>query len=79
MAPTVFREGPFRFFFFSREESRLHIHVQVRSGEAKFWLEPNIELAMNYGLTQKELNEALSLVREHQDDIRRAWRAHFGG
>jgi hypothetical protein len=27
LSPTVFRDGPFRFFFFSREESRLHIHV----------------------------------------------------
>ncbi len=23
MSPTVFREGPFRFFFFSREEERM--------------------------------------------------------
>jgi hypothetical protein len=35
MSPTVFREGPFRFFFFSREEERLHIHVQSAEGEAK--------------------------------------------
>jgi hypothetical protein len=27
LSPTVFREGEFRFFFFSREESRMHIHV----------------------------------------------------
>jgi hypothetical protein len=50
MSPTVFREGPFRFFFFSREEERLHIHVQSADGEAKFWLEPTIEVARNYGL-----------------------------
>jgi hypothetical protein len=34
MSPTVFRDGPFRFFFFSREEERLHIHVQSPDGEA---------------------------------------------
>ena len=45
MRPTVFREGGFRFYFFSREESRMHVHVQGQSGEAKFWLEPAIELA----------------------------------
>jgi len=27
MSPTVFREGGFRFYFFSREESRMHVHV----------------------------------------------------
>ena len=25
MAPTIFREGGFRFFFFSREETRIHV------------------------------------------------------
>ena len=50
MSPTVFRESGFRFYFFSREETRMHVHVQAPEGEAKFWLEPAIELAHNYGL-----------------------------
>jgi hypothetical protein len=78
MSPTVFREGEFRFYFFSREESRMHIHVQAPNGEAKYWMEPHIELAVNYGLTQKQLNTALRLIQEHEDEIRRAWQAHFG-
>jgi hypothetical protein len=28
----LFREGPFRFFFVSREEQRLHIHVRSAEG-----------------------------------------------
>ncbi|MBU3748698.1 MAG: DUF4160 domain-containing protein, partial [Burkholderiaceae bacterium] len=27
MAPTVVRDGPFRLFFFSREEPPIHVHV----------------------------------------------------
>ncbi|MBC1260761.1 DUF4160 domain-containing protein [Synechococcus sp. BSF8S] len=50
MSPTVFRDGEFRFFFFSREESRIHVHVSHPDGEAKFWLSPSIELARNIGL-----------------------------
>src|SRR5487761_2646868 len=73
MSPTVFREGGFRFYFFSREESRMHVHVQGQSGEAKFWLEPSIELAQYTGLSQREVNEALRLVQEHEHDIRGAW------
>jgi hypothetical protein len=61
MSPTVFREGGFRFYFFSREEPRMHVHVYGQNGEAKFWLEPQIELAQNYGLSQKELSEVLRL------------------
>lgn len=79
MSPTVFREGGFRFYFFSREETRMHVHVQCQSGEAKFWLEPTIELAQYVGLSQRENSEALRLVQEHVNDIRSAWRKHFPG
>ena len=78
MAPTVFREGSFRFFFFSREESRIHIHVAHTDGEAKFWLEPNIELALNKGLNSKQVNEALLMVQQHREEVLNAWQSHFG-
>lgn len=77
MSPTVFREGPYRFFFFSREEARVHIHVQSVDGEAKFWLEPTIELARNHGLSDTELHRVEQSVRERQQEIRDAWNDHF--
>jgi len=40
----VFGLSGFRFFFFSREEERLHVHVHHSTGEAKFWLDPAIAL-----------------------------------
>jgi hypothetical protein len=52
MSPTVFRDHGFRFHFFSREETRMHVHVSCGNGEAKFWLEPDIELARNAGLSR---------------------------
>ena len=55
LSPTIFREDGFRFFFFSREESRMHVHVHCADGEAKFWLEPQIELAQNYGLNDRQI------------------------
>ena len=78
MSPTVFREGGFRFYFFSREEPRMHVHVHGPSGEAKFWMLPRIEVAQNYGLSEKELNHALRLVQEHAHEISDAWNTHFG-
>lgn len=77
MAPTVFRQGAFRFFFFSREEPRMHVHVAHTDGEAKFWLEPQIGLAMNQGLSKTQLHEASSLVQGHYEEIAHAWRSHF--
>jgi hypothetical protein len=79
MAPTVFREGSFRFFFFSREKSRIHIHVAHTDGEAKFWLEPSIDLAVNKGLNSKQVSEALLLVQQHREEILSAWKQHFAG
>ena len=78
MSPTIFRAGPFRFYFFSREETRVHVHVHANTGEAKFWLEPRIELARNYGLSLRQVNAALRLIQEHEDEIRKAWKTHFG-
>lgn len=78
LSPTVFREGEFRFFFFSREEeeSRMHIHVSHVShpaGEAKFWLRPTIELARNIGLSSSKLKDAERLVESRQQEIIDAW------
>lgn len=78
MSPTVFRELGFRFFFFSREEPRIHIHVHCGNGEAKFWIEPNIELEENYGLRSGELATIKAIIEEHEDEIRAAWNEHFG-
>ena len=78
MSPTVFRDGPFRFFFFSREEARIHVHVQSPDGEAKFWIEPEITLARNYGLGDQDLSHVLELIVEHEQEIRDAWTSHFG-
>lgn len=80
MAPTIFRAHGFRFFFFSREESRLHVHVNHAEGEAKFWMEPQITLAQNIGLSGKALTlkQAQALIEEHEHDIRTAWQQHFG-
>jgi len=78
MAPTVVRDGPFRLFFFSREEPRMHIHVAHPDGEAKFWLTPSVTLASQIGLSAQELAEAERVVARHLQEIMDAWNKHFG-
>ena len=56
----------------------MHVHVQGQNGEAKFWIAPNIQLAQNFGLDERELKETLRLIVEHEDEIRHAWNSHFG-
>lgn len=79
MAPTVVRDGQFRLFFFSREESRIHVHVAHPDGEAKFWLAPQVAVATSTGLSKGQLREAQSVVEKHIEEIRNAWNHHFGG
>ena len=79
MSPTVFRYRSYRFYFFSREEPRKHVHVFSPDGEAKFWLEPEIKLAVSKGLKSVELSELQRIVEERQDEIRNHWRRHFPG
>ncbi|MCF8358106.1 MAG: DUF4160 domain-containing protein [Prolixibacteraceae bacterium] len=77
MSPTVFREKKYRFFFFSREETRIHIHVISPDGEAKFWVEPNIELAQFVGYNERELKKLTEIIKEHRDEIIEKWNKHF--
>jgi hypothetical protein len=55
----------------------MHVHVHHEAGEAKFWLEPDIAVARNHGLSPTRLTAALRLVQEHEDEIRAAWQTHF--
>jgi hypothetical protein len=79
VSPTILRTAGFRFYFFSREELRVHVHVQSPRGEAKIWIEPEIELAQDHGLGRVHAAQAVRLVREHEKEIRQAWKKHFAG
>jgi hypothetical protein len=57
----------------------MHVHVQHADGEAKFLLDPEIEVAANYGLNPRHVAAALRPVRRYESEIRAAWEEHFGG
>jgi hypothetical protein len=78
VSPTVFKKAGFRFFFFSREEARAHIHVVSGDGEAKFWLEPEISLARNYHYSEVQLKQIKSIIEVHSNELISAWTRHFG-
>lgn len=47
----------------------MHVHIVSEDGEAKSWLEPEIELAKNYRCSGKQLKEIESLVEQHYDEL----------
>lgn len=79
MSPTVFRDGPTRFFFFSREETRIHIHALGPNGEAKFWMTPIVSCANHSGLSERELSSLIAVIEAHKEEILDAWQRHFPG
>ena len=56
----------------------MHVHVYYQKHEAKFWLEPTLELAHNNGLRTKQIKRARRLIEEHQNEIKAQWQRHFG-
>ena len=56
----------------------MHVHVISGDGEAKYWLEPEIELSKQSKYSNKQLSEIKSLAEEHKDEIITAWKEHFG-
>ena len=77
MTPTVFQYKAYRFYFFSREESRVHVHVYSPDGEAKFWLEPVVALAEVYKLNARQITQIQKIVEERKNEIEKSWKKHF--
>jgi len=55
----------------------MHVHVQSAESEAKFWMEPKIELDENFGFPDREIGRILNLLKDRESEIRKAWDQHF--
>jgi len=74
--PTIMYFEGFRFFFYSNEEDRMHVHVEREKMEVKVWLD-TFEVASNYGFRKHELLVIKTIVRKHEKALKKAWTAHF--
>ena len=72
--PTALRIGPYRFYFYSYDcgEPR-HMHVDREMMSAKFWLDPDVLLAANYGFRRKELRDIERIARQNLEKLRHEW------
>ena len=59
------------------EGLRAHVHVICASGEVKYWLSPEIELARNQNLTRVQLKEIESIIEDHYYEFKNAWEKYF--
>jgi len=75
--PTILRDGPYRFFFFSNDRDEpVHVHVQREKSVAKFWLEP-VRLERSGAFNRNEIARIQRLVEQKKALLRRGWNEYF--
>jgi len=76
--PTVFKIGPYRFFFYAGDcNEPQHIHIESSDKIAKFWLDP-IRLQYSYGFNRKEIGHIQKLIHKNKAKLMEAWDDYFG-
>jgi hypothetical protein len=55
----------------------MHVHVTCADGEAKFWLEPIVSLAIYYKLDSRRLTQIQKIVEAHKNEIIKEWKKYF--
>ena len=76
--PTVLRNGPYRFYWYSHEPGEpAHVHVDRADCSAKFWLEP-VSLARNIGFPAHEVRRIRAIVDDKRIELKEAWNGYFG-
>ena len=78
MSPKFKEQNGFVFKIFSNEEARIHIHIIKAEKEAIYWLEPDMELAENYGFNNKELSFIEKILTEYGDYFKVKFSRHVG-
>lgn len=53
------------------------MHVFSPEGEAKFWLEPSVELAVAKGVSDASLKRMEGIINDRKEEIIDAWNRHF--
>jgi hypothetical protein len=76
--PTIFRSGPYRFFFYAGDGTEPpHVHVERGDNIAKFWLRP-VRLQESGGFNRVEIGRLQGIVEENLEMILSCWEAFFG-
>lgn len=76
--PTVYRSGPYRFFFYAGDrEEPPHVHIERDDDVAKFWLDP-VRLQRSGGFSSVEIGRIQRIVAREQARLIEAWNEYFG-
>lgn len=77
--PTALRTGPYRFYFYSYDcDEPRHVHVDRERASAKYWLDPDVSFAANYGFSRQELRHIERIARQNLEKLRHEWDTFCG-
>jgi hypothetical protein len=77
--PTVFRRGPYRFFFYPSDGGEpQHVHVERDDKVAKFWIDP-VRLQMSGGFGRAEIARIHKIIVSNSERLTEAWNEYFHG
>ena len=75
--PTVYRNGPYRFFFYAGDgEEPAHVHVERDDNIAKFWIDP-VRLQRSGGFRRPEIHKVEQMIRNVRTELLEAWNEYF--
>ncbi len=75
--PVIYRYQGYVFFFYSADRrEKMHLHVRIGDGVAKYWLEP-IELFKSSGFRPSELREIREIIEENHGKFIEKWNSYF--
>ena len=75
--PVVFREGPYRFFFYSADGNEPpHVHVDRDNRVAKFWLDP-VRMQVSGGMRRTDIRRVQRIILDNHSLLLEAWNDYF--
>ena len=75
--PTVLIIFGFVFKFYSDDHEPVHIHITKDGHEAKYNVDPVINMVFNHGFKKHELSMIESVLEENRIVILDRWNQHF--
>jgi len=74
--PVVLVINNIKFFFFSNEGLRPHVHIKLAEFEIQVWLD---DLTIKQGCKNKAVQkEMVRLVQKHREELVDSWNEFFG-
>jgi hypothetical protein len=75
--PTVLKNGPYRFFFYSADRDEPpHVHVARDDAVAKYWLDP-VRHDHGIGFRAPESRRIQGIIEDRQQLLLEAWNEYF--